>query len=202
MKLYYSPAACSLAVHIVLREIGQPFDLVRVDTKTHKLADGADFYAVNPKGYVPVLELDDGTRITEGPVITRYLADKAERADLIPAPGKMERYRVEEWQNYITSELHKTFTPLFGPAHDATARQLFIASLRKKYGWVSEQLAGRDYITGKTYTVADAYLFTVTNWAKFVDLDISDLAPLQAYLGRVAQRPAVQAALKAEGLTK
>jgi glutathione S-transferase len=202
MKLYYSPAACSLAIHILLREIGQPFDLVKVDTKSHKTADGGDYYAVNPKGYVPLLELEDGTRLTEGPVIARYLCDTAKREDLMPAAGTMARYRVEEWQNYVTSEIHKSFSPVFSPAYDATAKQIFIAGLRKKFGWVSEQIAGRDYLTGNTYTAADAYFFTVTNWAKFVDLDISDLAPVQAYLGRIATRPAVQAALKAEGLTK
>lgn len=202
MKLYYSPAACSLAIHILLREIGRPFDLVKVDTRSHKTEDGGDFYTVTPKGYVPVLELNDGTRLTEGPVVARYLCDKAGREDLMPAPGTLARYRVEEWQNYVTSEIHKTFTPLFSPAYDAATKQIFLAALRKKFGWVSEQIAGRDYLTGNTYTAADAYLFTVTNWAKFVELDISDLAPVQAYLRRIATRPAVQAALKAEGLTK
>jgi glutathione S-transferase len=173
-----------------------------VDTTSHRTADGGDYYAVNPKGYVPLLELEDGTRLTEGPVIARYLCDKARREDLMPAAATMARYRVEEWQNYVTSEIHKTFSPLFSPAHDAATKQIFLASLRKKLGWVSEQIAGRDYLTGNTYTAADAYLFTVTSWAKFVNLDISDLAPVQAYLRRIAARPAVQAALKAEGLTK
>ncbi len=199
MKLYYAKGACSLAPHIILRETQQPCDLIRVDTKTHKLESGADYYAINPKGAVPLLELDSGERLTEGPVIVRYLCDQAGREDLMPAPKTMARYRVEEWQNYVTSELHKSFSPLFSPTYDAAAKATFIANLRKKYQWVSEQLAERDFICGPAFTGADAYLFTVTNWAPVVKLELSDLAPLQRYLNRVGARPAVRAALEAEG---
>lgn len=202
MKLYYSPAACSLAPHIVLREAGLPFELVRVDTSTHKLADGSDYYAINPKGQVPVLELDDGSRLTEGPIICQYLADRAENRQLMPAPGTMQRYRVMEWQNYITSELHKSFSPLFGPAFDGTAKKTFRENLAKKFAWVVEQLGDKPYLTGETFTAADAYLFVVSGWARFVDLDLSHLPQLTAFRERVAARPAVAQALKAEGLVK
>ena len=202
MKLYYAPGACSLAPHIVLREIGGAFDLIRVDTRTHALQSGEDYNAINPKGYVPLLELDDGQRLSEGPVICQYLADQAGRTDLMPAAGSFARYRTMEWQNYITSELHKSFTPLFKPEFDETAKSLFAQQLRNKFGWVSERLAGGEFLTGSDFTAADAYLFVVTNWSTHVKLDLSDLAPLQAFVQRVAARPAVQTALQAEGLAK
>lgn len=202
MKLYFSPGACSLSPHIVLRESGLPFEAIRVDTKTHKLtATGADFYAVNPKGYVPVLELDDGQRLTEGPVIVQYLADRAPQAKLAPALGTIERYRVMEWLNFITAEVHKAFSPLFGQGSDEIkndARQRVI----KRLGWVDSQLANSDYLTGSTFTVADAYLFTVANWTRFTGIDMAPWPHLSAFMARVAQRPAVQEALKAEGLVK
>lgn len=200
MKLYYSPGACSLAPHIVLREAGIPFTLERVDTGSHKTAQGADFYTINPKGYVPLLELDDGQRLSEGPVIAQYIADHAGRTDLMPAAGSMARYRVMEWQNYITSELHKSFSPLFNPAVDAPAKALFTASLQKKFGWISQQLRDREFLTGDTFTAADAYLFTVAGWARHVALDLSDCEHLQTCLQRVAARPTVREAMKAEGL--
>jgi glutathione S-transferase len=200
MKLYFSPGACSLAVHIVLRETGTPFELVKVDTGAHRTADGADFYGINPKGLVPVLELDNGERMTEGPILAQYICDSASRLDLMPASGSMARYRVLEWQNYITSELHKSFTPLFSSTFDASAKAAHSASIRKKLTWVSAQLAVKNHLAGETFTAADAYLFTVTRWTRFVNIDISDLAPLGRYLDRVASRPAVQAAMKAEGL--
>ena len=200
MKLFFSPGACSLAPHIVLKETRQAFTLEKVDTGTHTTADGADYYAINPKGAVPVLELENGERLTEGPIIAQYLADKAGRADLLPAAGSMDRYRVMEWQNYITSELHKTFTPLFNPDLDSSAKKTLAGVLRKKYEWVNTQLQSRDYLLGQSFTVADAYLFAVTGWAKYVSLDLADLKHLQDFLGRVAGRPAVREALKAEGL--
>jgi glutathione S-transferase len=200
MKLYYSPGACSLVPHIVLRETGLPFALEKVDTAKHTLASGSDYYAVNAKGQVPVLELDDGARLTEGPVIAQFIADKAGSATLMPAGGSLARYRVMEWQNYITSELHKSFSPLFNPEFDATAKALHSKLLRKKYEWVESKLANGHFLTGDSFTAADAYLFTVTNWAKYVSLDLSNLPHLQAFLTRVAARPAVQAAMKAEGL--
>lgn len=200
MKLFFSPGACSLATHIVLKETRQPFKLEKVDTGTHTTADGADYYAINPKGAVPVLELENGERLTEGPIIAQYIADKAGRADLLPAAGSMDRYRVMEWQNYITSELHKTFTPLFNPNLDSSAKKTLAGVLRKKYEWVNTQLQSKDYLLGKSFTVADAYLFAVTGWAKYVSLDLADLKHLQDFLARVAGRPAVREALKAEGL--
>lgn len=200
MKLFFSPGACSLAPHIVLKETQQAFKLEKVDTGTHTTADGADYYAINPKGAVPVLELENGERLTEGPIIAQYLADKAGRADLLPAAGSMDRYRVMEWQNYITSELHKTFTPLFNPDLDSSAKKTLASVLRKKYEWVNTQLQSKDYLLGQSFTVADAYLFAVTGWAKYVSLDLADLKHLQDFLARVAGRPAVREALKAEGL--
>jgi glutathione S-transferase len=202
MKLYYAPAACSLAPHIVLREAGLSFTLEKVDTARHRTADGGDFYALNPKGQVPLLELSDGTRLTEGPVIAQFIADRAEASSLMPAAGTVARYRVMEWQNYITSELHKSFTPLFHNDVDANAKQALAAVLRKKLEWLDGQLEGRDYLTGDTFTAADAYLFVVLGWAAFVKLDIADLAHLQAFITRVAARPAVRDAMQAEGLVR
>ncbi len=200
MKLFFSPAACSLAPHIVLREAGLPFSLEKIDTAKHLTSAGADYYAINPKGQVPVLELDTGERLTEGPVIAQYIADQAKNTTLMPAAGTLARYRVMEWQSYITSELHKSFTPLFNPGFEATAKSLHATLLRKKYEWVNGCLTSRHYLTGNSFTAADAYLFTVTHWAKHVGLDLSDLADLQSFLGRVAARPAVREAMKAEGL--
>jgi glutathione S-transferase len=201
-KLYYSPGACSLSPHIVLREAGLPFDLVLASTKTHKLADGTDYYGINPKGYVPLLELDDGQRLSEGPVIVQYIADQAPATQLAPAAGTMARYRVMEWLNFITSELHKGFSPLFNPATPEDYKPLVRTRLAERFAWVNGQLEGRAYLMGDTFTVADAYLFTVAGWGKYVGVDISGLANLSAYMGRVAARPAVQEALKAEGLLK
>lgn len=201
-KLYYSPGACSLSPHIVLREAGLPFDLVLASTKTHKLADGTDYYGINPKGYVPLLELADGQRLSEGPVIVQYIADQVPASQLAPAAGTMARYRVMEWLNFITSELHKGFSPLFNPATPDDYKALVRTRLGERLAWVNGELQGKQYLMGDTFTVADAYLFTVAGWGKFVGVDISGLANLTAYMGRVAARPAVQAALKAEGLLK
>jgi glutathione S-transferase len=200
MKLYYSPGACSLSPHIIACEAALNLTLIKVDTATHKTANGDDFYQVNPKGYVPLLELDNGQRLSEGPIIAQYLADQAPQSKLIPAFGTMERYRVMEWQSYITSELHKSFSPLFNPAVDAAGKAVFAEALHKKFAWVSTQLEGRSYLMGETFTVADAYLFTVAGWAKYVQLDLSAYKDLQAYLTRVAARPAVREAMKTEGL--
>jgi glutathione S-transferase len=198
MKLYYSPGACSLAPHIILRETRLPFELSRVDLETHRTQAGADFHGINSKGSVPVLELDDGERLTEGPIIAQYLGDLAGRADLVPAPGTMARYRVLEWQNYITSELHKSFSPLFNPAFDAAAKSIHAAGLRRKFAWVSERLSATDYLTGSRFTAADAYLFVVAGWAGLVDLDLSGHVELKRFMARVAARPAVREALQAE----
>ena len=194
MKLYYSPGACSLSPHIVLREAGLKFEPVLASTKTHKLQDGTDFYT-------PMLELDDGTRLREGPAIVQYIADQVPAKNLVPAAGTMARYRAQEWLNFITSELHKGIGFMFGPAaEDAKALMRGRASERLK--WVDQQLEGRQYLMGDSFSVADAYLFTVTNWTKHVGIDISGLKNLGAFMTRMAARPAVQEAMKAEGLLK
>jgi glutathione S-transferase len=200
LKLYYSPVACSLSPHIVLEEAGLPYEAVLASTKTHKLQDGTDYYTINPKGYVPLLELDNGERLSEGPVIVQYIADQVPERGLIPPAGTLARYRVQEWLNFITSELHKGFSPLFNPAMPEEAKALFRAKLVERFTWVDGQLAGKAYLTGEAFCVADAYLFTVANWSQFVGVDIAGLAQLGAFMERVRQRPAVQAAMKAEGL--
>lgn len=202
MKLYYATGACSLAPHIVSREIDLNVELIRVDTKSHLTAEGIDFYTINPKGSVPCLQLADGQLLTEGPIICQYLADQANNTQLMPASGTLARYRIMEWQNYITSELHKSFSPLFNPNAGAETKTLFAEQLKNKYTWLSSKLEQSAYLTGESFTAADAYLFVVTNWAKFVGLDLSHLSALQSFMQRVAARPAVQAALKAEGLIK
>jgi glutathione S-transferase len=201
-KLYYSPGACSLSPHIVLREAGLPFQLVLASTKTHKLADGTDYYGINSKGYVPLLELDDGQRLSEGPVIVQYIADQVPASGLAPPAGTMARYRLMEWLNFITSELHKGFAPLFNPATPEDYKAMARARLAERLRWVDAQLEGKAWLMGDTFTVADAYLFVVAGWSKYVGVDIAGDGRLQAYLGRVAARPAVQAALEAEGLLK
>jgi glutathione S-transferase len=200
MKLYFSPGACSLSPHIIAQEVGIPLTLVKVDTASKKLADGGDYWAVNPKGYVPAVELDNGELLTEGPTIVQYLADRKPDAKLLPPAGTMERYRVQEMLGYINSEIHKTYSPLFRPTTTPELRKDREEYLRKRYGLVEKQLAKGPYLFGEQFTVADAYLFTVTNWANFVKLDLSEFPNLLAFQGRVAARPAVQAALVAEGL--
>ena len=166
MKLYYSPGACSLSPHIVLREAGLKFDPVLASTKTHKLQDGTDFYTINPKGYVPVLELDNGERLTEGPAIVQYLADQVPDKKLAPANGTFARARLQEWLNFTTSEIHKTYSPLFNPAVPEEYKTMARAKLVDRYRWVDAQLEGKSFLLGDAFSVADAYLFTVTNWAK------------------------------------
>jgi len=202
MKLYYSPGACSLSPHIVLREAGLDFEPVLANTKTHKLQDGTDYYGINPKGYVPLLELDDGQRLSEGPAIVQYIADQVPGKQLAPANGTMARYRLQEWLNFLTSELHKTFSPLFNPAISEDAKGVFRNKLHERFKWIDAQLEGKQFLLGAQFTVADAYLFTVSNWAQHVGVDLAGYANLVAYRGRVAERPAVQAAMKAEGLLK
>ena len=202
MKLYYSPGACSLSPHIVLREAGIKFDLAKTSTKTHTLADGSDYYAINPKGYVPLLELDNGERLTEGPAIVQYIADHAPASGLAPAAGTMARYRLMEWLNFISTELHKSFSPLFNAAMPDDAKAQFKTKIKDRLKWVDGRLEGCDYLMGERFCVADAYLFTVTNWAPHVGLAIDDLKNLTAFLARVGARPAVQEAMRAEGLSK
>jgi len=202
MKLYYSPGACSLSPHIVLRELGVPFEAVLASTKTHKLVDGTDYYTINPKGYVPLLELDDGQRLTEGPAILQYLADKESAKGLIAPAGTMPRYRQIEWLNFVSTELHKQYSPLFNPAMPEDGKAVFRKRLRGRYEYLNQQLEGKQFLMGDSFSVPDAYLFTVTNWAKPVGVDITDLPNVQAFMSRMSARPAVQAAMKAEGLLK
>ena len=202
MKLYYSPGACSLSPHIVLREAGLAFEPVLASTKTHKLQDGTDYYTINPKGYVPLLELDSGERLSEGPVIVQYIADQVPAKKLAPPAGTMARYRVQEWLNFVTSELHKGFSPLFNPAVPEEAKTVFRKKLVERFTWVDSQLAGKSFLLGEEFSVADAYLFTVASWAPHVGVDITGLANLAAFSSRMFARPAVQAAMKAEGLLK
>lgn len=202
MKLYFSPGACSLSPHIVLREAGLPVELERVDLGKKLTRGGGDFLAITSKGSVPVLQLDDGSYLTEGPAIVQYIADLAPEKHLAPPAGTIARYRLQEWLNFITSELHKGYGPLFNPAMPEEARTLARARLMDKYRWVDGELAARAWLMGDTFTVADGYLFTTASWAKYVNLDLSGFAHLQGWLARVAARPAVQAALKSEGLVK
>lgn len=202
MKLYFSPGACSLSPHIVARELDLPLELERVDSLAKKTATGRDFWAINPKGYVPVLELDDGELLTEGPAIVQYLADQRPDAKLAPPSGTFARYRLQEMLGYINSELHKSFSPLFNPKTLPEVRAEREAYLKKRFAFIDAKLATQSYLLGEQFTVADAYLFTVTNWANFVKLDLGDLRHLAAFQARVAARPAVQAALAAEGLGK
>ena len=202
MKLYYSTGACSLSPHIVLRESGLPFEAVLASTKTHKLADGTDYYSINPKGYVPLLELDNGERLAEGPAIVQYIADQVPAKKLAPPNGTMARSRVQEWLTFIGTELHKTFSPLFNPAMPEEAKAIFRSKLLDRFAWVNTQLEGRQYLTGAEFSVADAYLYTVARWTKPLGLDVSGLRHLGDFMDRMEARPAVQAALKAEGLIK
>lgn len=189
-----------MSPHIVAQEAGIPLSLSKVDTATKKLADGGDYWAINPKGYVPALELDNGELLTEGPTIVQYLADRKPDARLVPPAGTLERYRVQEALGYINSEIHKTYSPLFRPTTTPELRKDREDYLRKRYAPLEKQLAKGPYLFGEQFTVADAYLFTVTSWAKFVKLDLSEFPNLLAFQARVAARPAVQATLAAEGL--
>ncbi len=202
MKLYYSPGACSLSPHIALLEAGLPFELVLVSTKSHKLKDGEDYYGINAKGYVPLLELPDGQRLSEGPAIVQYIADQAPTSHLAPANGTLERYRLQEWLNFITSELHKGFSPLFNAAIPEEAKAISRAKLMERFTWVDGQLASKPFVMGEQFTVADGYLFTVSSWGDHVGVDLSGLSALAGYRARIAARPAVVAAMQAEGLIK
>ncbi|MEP6791313.1 MAG: glutathione transferase GstA [Ramlibacter sp.] len=202
MKLYYSPGACSLSPHIAMREAGLAFEAVLASTKTHKLADGSDYYEINPLGYVPMLELDDGTRLREGPAIVQYIADLAPTKNLAPANGTLPRYRLQEWLTFIGTEIHKGFSPLFNANMPEEGKKIYRERLASRFAWLNEQLAGKQYLMGDSFSVADGYLFTVTNWAKPMALDMTPYPNLNAYRERVAARPAVQEAMKAEGLLK
>ncbi|MBB1201059.1 glutathione transferase GstA [Enterobacteriaceae bacterium 89] len=201
MKLFYKPGACSLASHITLRESGMDFSLVGVDLAKKQLENGEDFWHVNPKGQVPALQLDDNTLLTEGVAIMQYIADtKADRQLLAPA-GSIARYKTLEWLNYIATELHKGFTPLFRPDTPEDYKPTVRALLEKKLSYVNDALRDGEWISGNRFTIADAYLFTVLRWARAVKLDISGLKNIEAYMARVAARPGVTAALAAEGIS-
>ncbi|GAB3462795.1 glutathione transferase GstA [Massilia terrae] len=201
MKLFYSPGACSLATHIALFETSMEFSAERVDLKTKLTAGGADFRAINPKGYVPALQLDDGTVLTEGPALLQFVADQAPEAQLAPAFGEIARYQLMGWLNFIGTEVHKQFSPLFNPAASEEAKGNARQAITNRLGYLSSTLESRDYLMGN-FTVADIYLFVVLSWSGHVNLSLADWPVLQAYLGRIAARPAVQQALRAEGLVK
>ncbi len=202
MKLYYSPGACSMSPHIVALEAGLALTLVKTDIKAKKTAEGADYLSVNSKGAVPALQLDDGRVLTEGPAIVQYLADLKPDSKLAPKAGTFERYQLMEILNYITSEMHKTFSPLFNPQTAPAVREATLATLGKKFDWISNFLGDKTFLLGDTFTVADAYLFTVVNWSNFVKVDLSKWPALVAYQARVAARPKVQEAMKEEGLLR
>lgn len=201
MKLYYSPGACSMAAHIVLQASGLPFQAIAAPTKTKLLPDGSDYRAINPLGYVPLLELADGERLTECPVIMQYVADQVPDKALAPANGTMPRYRLQAWLTFISTELHKGgFGVYFNPAANAEFKAAVGERLAGRLRWVNEQLEGKSFVMGDAFTAADAYLFTVTNWAKPTGVDLSPYTRLLAWRERVAALPAVQAVMKAEGL--
>ncbi|MDR2239778.1 MAG: glutathione transferase GstA [Zoogloeaceae bacterium] len=202
LKLYYAPGSCSLSPHIALEEAGLSYTTILANLQTHTLADGADFRAINPLGYVPVLELADGSRLREGMVIVQYIADQAPQKNLAPANGTMARYRLQEWLALIGTEVHKGFGPMFNPATPDAYKTIARKNLFARLKWIDGELKDKPYLTGEHFTVADAYFFTTTNWAEPVGLDISALANINAFRGRVAARPAVQAVMKAEGLLK
>ena len=202
MKLYYSPGACSLSPHIALSEAGLSVDKVKVNLREKKTEAGDDYLKVSPKGQVPVLALDGGGVLTEGPAIVQYIADKAPNAKLAPAHGTHERYQLQEWLNLITSELHKSFSPLFNPAMPEEAKNIFRERISKNLAYIDSQLAGKDYLMGSQFSVADGYLFTILRWAIGQKFDLAQHANLKAYFDRVSARPKVKEAMLAEGLIK
>jgi len=202
MKLYLTPHACSLAVDIVAREMGIPLDLEWVDVRAKRLRDGSDYLAVNPKGQVPTLRLPDGQYLTEGPVIAQYLADLRPKSGLLAPATTLERYRVLEWLNFISSELHKGFTPLFRATTPDEYRAIARQNLHGRLQWLNDQLADRDYLTGGNFTVADAYCYTIVMWTRLHDIDLAPWPHLKAYVARIASRPSVKAAERAESEAK
>ena len=201
MKLYYAPGACSLSPHIVAEEAGIPLELEQVDLKTHKTKHGQDFYAIFPKGYVPALQLDDGTVLGEGPAIVQYLADLRPDSKLAPASGTIERYKLQEWLTFINSEIHKNFGPLFGAASEEVKADSK-AKIAKRFDYVNKELAGKEYLLGTNFTAADAYLFVMLTWANHLKIDLTPYSNLHTFFARVFARPKVHAAMKAEGLVK
>lgn len=200
MKLYYAPYTCSLSPHIVLRELGLPFELVKVDNKTKRTADGRDFLAINPKGYVAALELDDGQVLTEGPAIVQYLADLKPQAGLAPPAGSWQRVRLQEWLNFITSEIHAGSAPLFDEALGEDAKAIFRNKLFKRLDVLEGRLGANEFLMGDAFGVADAYLFTVLGWFRFFSIDLGRWPALAGYAKRVGGRAAVRDALRAEAI--
>lgn len=200
MKLYFAPGACSLSSHIALREAGLPFDLEQVDLAAKKTKSGADYKAINPKGYVPALQLDDGEVLTEAAVVAQYVADRKPEAKLAPPAGTIERTRMQEAMNFVATEIHKGFSPLWKPTTPDAYKQIVKDTLATRFDMLEAKLAKQPYLTGEAFTVADAYLFAVLNWSNFLKLDMNKWPSVQAYMGRVAARPKVQEAMKAEGL--
>jgi len=200
MKLYYMPGACSLAAHIVANEAGVPIELVKVDGKTKQTETNDNFLMVNPNGYVPTLVLDDGQTLAEAQLVVQYLGDRNPGSGLMPAAGEMARYRVQQWLAFISSELHKSFGAFFKPGSTDEAKAAMREHLAKRFGHVDQQLEGKAYLTGDTFTSADAYLWTILGWTKFANVDLAPFANIQKFMDTVAARPAVQQALKAEGL--
>ena len=208
MKLYYIPGSCSLSPHIVINELGLDVTLLKVDHRNHRVDGDVDYHEVNPLGYVPILELKDGTRLREGPVIVQYLADQKPESGLAPANGTLPRYRLQEWLGFLSSEIHKGFIPLLYAGLAGKYVDTARPKLDARYGWIDQQLADRQFLLGDTFTVADAYLFALTGWGQAhwltsyykAGIHFDDLKNLQAWYGRVRQRPAVQMALQAEGL--
>ncbi len=200
MKLYYSPGACSLAPHIALREAGLPFTLEKVDLRAKQTEHGADFTAINPKGYVPALELDDGSLLTEAGVMLQYIADQAPASELAPAFGTMARYHLMETIHFIATELHKSAGALFNPAAPEEWRQVVHGLLGRRFGFIENRLGDRPYIEGAQFTVADAYLFTILSWSRPLKIDLTPWPGLSAYVARIGSRPKVIETLQAEGL--
>ena len=198
MKLYYTPGACSMNPHIMLREAGLKFDLVKVDLGTHKTPEGKDFYSINPKGYVPALELDNGQILTENPAIAQYIADQKPEAKLAPANGTLERYRLQEWLGFIGTELHKTFGPLWNPSAPEAEKKATHDKLTKRFEFIAKNLEGKQYLMGDQFTAPDAYVFVMLQWAQYHKVDLSKYAGLKTYHERIAARPAVKAAIEAE----
>jgi glutathione S-transferase len=202
MKLYYSPSACSLSPHIALREAGLAFEPVLASTKSHKLQDGTDYYSINPLGYVPMLELDDGTRLREGPAIVQYIADLVPNKNLAPANGTLPRYRLQEWLTFIGTEIHKSFSPLFNAAMPDEGKKIYRDRITSRFQWLDGELKGKNYLMGDNFSVADGYLFVVSRWAKPMGIDLTQFPNLAAHHERVAARPAVREAMEFEGLLK
>jgi len=198
MKLFYSPNACSLAPHIVLRELGLPFDLIKVDLQQHLTELGEDFYLLNKKGQVPVLQLEDGSFLTEGAVISQFLVDQFERRDLLAEINTVERYQTLSWMNFIAAEIHKAYSPFFHESYGEDSKTIFSTILNKHYAWVDQQLDGQNYLMGSNFTIADIYLFVVTRWADFIGLDLGHFIHLTAFMQRIARRQTVQDAIAAE----